>query len=1184
MNADERNGAGASSILAAVLLALLASPLALHAAQGRPFLLWTKADLAAIRKRIETQEWAKRKYQALPKGKERGAAGLPGLLRYAAMGDKATGEAEKKLLLSAIAGGRGKSDYVNPIRYDLLYDDLTPDERARVEKAFRTYVADGIASMAQRNYNRWNWLPNLAYPWYLTAHLMAASLRDEALARRIFASKHGLKWYFDEYLSDLGFYNEEFGKMFATPGAMLLWCRACERMGWDDMGYGYVGRRPPDSDEQPATMRGHIESLLRIGLPRVDLGTSRPHYPRLAMGDAMQSQLPAYGFQHALVPGYLTDGLAGRRGREWYHGLLPQRVWFEIAHAKWPDAGFGYFLAQMRAPDETHYYPTLHFGLDPIDPKAVKPPPAPSGVYPGRGLVVLRADEGGGYWEGPAPAVGMRLATPYAHHIQDCFALTGFYAFNRPIFLNRKHASNYSGVDPGYSNSARSHCTVIVDFAEPKTIGRCDVRHDFTPQVKFVAVRAKGIYDGVDQTRALFLTREYLLDVFHLESDRPRHYQWIMQTFGHLCPDRPELWTPSRDLVGSLFDLGRERSITTDNTWYVTAVQTSGGANRHFSGFGERWFDRRVGVKTLMVGEEGTTAYHAWSPVVQQANGQWRGRDRFCYGEDEPAAGAIVVSRRKAKTSFVALHEPFPGNWHIGGPLLVAQDANGMVVKAWDVRLSSDQDLFLDYLMVQLHGKRNKPITLGEKGTVFTFAGHAYVRTTRHGVEAVGDLRGMVIPLYGPVPDKLRLNGELVKTRVVRGNLVYGTGFPESSIPDRPPGYLQTQQGAISVKWKPATGLCLPAGGSGKALLHLHHTGMCETPVRLELLGSGGLTVRPDTISWGDFRPGGEKRVEVEVNARAAAKNSLCQVDLRLVDPRGWGRHAELRNLQPEALLVANGVCVERSQFWPADFAETIYSPRYVAKVYYMDSTAAQLLLDPAGYRRSDASGSTYPMLVRHGTDDRGRKRWIAQRFPKFPYFISRIVPGPGGSPALAYEGGRHAHGTTGGLEHWFTEDWIVCRFRDARPGERIALDWLPRTRQSLDRTILGRRVEIAREKMPGKVMLAGRDGKVHDLGSPDDLRKGVKPPKGVEDIAAVLVRPHGYEYGSATFYPPDSRSEGGYVTQPGDKPTAFTYCKDDEFAGFVQKWLANPPTGVARKEETDAYNGAFMPHLEKPR
>ena len=269
----------------------------------------------------------------------------------------------------------------------------------------------------------------------------------------------------------------------------------------------------------------------------------------------------------------------------------------------------------MREPGQDRYIPTLYFGLDPIDAGKVSPPSAPSGVYNGRGLVMLRAEQGPSYWEGPWPAVGMRLATPYAHHIQDCFALTGFYAFNRPIFVNRQMSTNYSGVDPGYSNSPRSHSTAIVDFAPPRTIGEVPTRQHFGRFAQFAAARGKGIYRGVDQTRALVLTREYLLDAFRLASDRPRHYQWIIQTLGHPTPDEAGSFTPSRSLVGSLFDVGRERSRITDDTWAVTSVQTSGGAHPQFSGLGERWFQQRIGVRTTVLGEKGTNAFVARAPV-----------------------------------------------------------------------------------------------------------------------------------------------------------------------------------------------------------------------------------------------------------------------------------------------------------------------------------------------------------------------------------------------------------------------------------------------------------------------------------------------------------------------------------------------------------------------------------------
>ena len=73
---------------------------------------------------------------------------------------------------------------------------------------------------------------------------------------------------------------------------------------------------------------------------------------------------------------------------------MQTRMWFEWAHRLWPDAGFDWFLAKLRAPDEKVYIPTLYFGLDPIDPQDVTPPAIRSRVYSDRGFVMLRAKEG----------------------------------------------------------------------------------------------------------------------------------------------------------------------------------------------------------------------------------------------------------------------------------------------------------------------------------------------------------------------------------------------------------------------------------------------------------------------------------------------------------------------------------------------------------------------------------------------------------------------------------------------------------------------------------------------------------------------------------------------------------------------------------------------------------------------
>lgn len=1155
-----------------------------------PFILWTSQEAAAIRQTVQREPWAGQPYRALEGHRARGND-LAGLFRYAVMDEKAAGEAEKKLLLDSIRDGRVRGDYVTPLRYDCLYDLLGDGERQTVERALRAYVRGAMESIKGRRWNRFNWLPNLQYPWYLSAHLMAASLRDKALMREIFEAPFGLKWYLDEYLSDQGFYNEEFGKMYNTPDAILLWGRACRRLEMDEIGFGYRGR-------QGATIQGHIESVLRIGMPRVDLGTSRPHYPRLSIGDAKGSRgVPAYGFQHYLVAGYLEHRYAGRPYHKWGLG---EWSWFELAHAAWPDAGFDYFLAQRRPPDEELYRPSLLFGLDPIDPQKVSPPPARSGVYPGRGLVVLRAEEGPAYWESPAPAVGMRLAAPYAHHVQDCFCLTGFYAYNRPLYVNRKHATNYSGVDPGFSNSSRSHSTVVVDFEEPKTIGQVDLRHGFSEHFKFVAARGQGIYDDVDQTRALVLTRDYLLDVFQLKSDRPRHYQWIVQGLGHAYPGEPQRWTSSRDLVGYLFNLGGERSLHTDQDWAVTLLQSSGGAHRRFSGLGAKWFDERIGCRITMFGEPGTAAYVARSPVVSDTSGKWRGKDRFCFGEDEPAAAAVVATRRCPETTFVAIHEPFRGRHYLRYPRRVKTDDADIVAVSMVVFAPSKSDekpartTYRDYLMIDLGDDVGKSVTV-DAGTAkwapekWRFVGFAFARITDTKIDVTGDVSGMVY-FDSAEGRKLVLNGKPTPMRKVGSFLEYGD--LKAPPPDRgrwggvmippPPTELAT-------RWIPDGPLCLPTGGSATRTLRLWNQDHRPGQGAIYVKPSAGLRAEPAEIVLKDFAPGQQREITITVvgdganrlgHLRLMGDGSDCprERQQRLIDDKAPGVM-----VGPSVLPVAQGVCVRRGQVWPGDFAATIYSRRYIAKVYYMDSGATSLLLDPLGLRRSDSSGASYPQIVRFGTDDRGREGWRAENVPKFPYFVPVVIPNPGEKPAHVYEAGWHAHGSRSAMEHRFTEDWIVVRFLEAKPGERIALSWHPQSRKNgLAATIMGRDSLLAREKMPGKVIVATPSGKHHDAGDPDQWPRRANLPREVDQITAVFHRPHGYQYGSVMLYPEGARREKDYVTQPGDKPMGFTFATEEEFPTVLKRWRENPPPVGPSEEERDIYGAAFMPHLKR--
>jgi hypothetical protein len=783
-----------SSLFSMVLCVICGTMILSNSARAveRPFILWDKKDIASIRKKIESEAWARTAYEKLVNSPERSEQAFSNLFQHAIMGDKEAAERDKKELMRMVKSPipRGAAQYINVIRYDLLYDTLTGDERKEIEEAFGIYIDNQIFKRAildpnifndsrnfsrydARTYTRTNWLPNIIWPW-----------KDEELIRKVWAAYGSWKWYFDEYLCDIGFYSEEFGKMGSTPGAMLLYCRALERLGLDELGYGYKGKGG-------ATMRGHIESLIHLGYPRVDVGSERYHYPMLTIGDLRQSgssqswNLPSPAFQYSIVMGYTPDGMGGNvrwkahgawggviRGNhaQWdgYSGFTPKMqipYWFEIGHALWPETGFDYFLAQMRKPNEDKYYPSLFFGLDPIDPEKVKAPPAPSAVWPERGLVMLRVDESPAYWESASPAIAMRLATNYAHNVIDCFSLSGFYAFNRPIYLNRQVTPDYA---EDWSRSIQSHCGVTVDGEEPKFTSETMIRQAFTKPVKFVASRSGSVFEGVDLTRSLMLTNEYCLDVTRLESTKEHSYYWLIHALGQIQPEAQKDWKLSA-YPKVLRPLKKVRACNVGNRpWSVTALQSCALDEPSKAKLPRQWYERKIGVRLQMLGGDDTTAYTAETPLVVSRFRDEKGQQRDEEMPSEVGGVTIAAERKGPSTTFVALHEAFEGGKsNIYEFRTIKQTDEGVavsVVGKYDTGID-------DRLMLRVGNEHEQPITLSDGRDSFTFADWAYLRISEDKVEVWGDMRILRIAVYGQ--PKLLVNGKEEKALFMRGYLYY---------------------------------------------------------------------------------------------------------------------------------------------------------------------------------------------------------------------------------------------------------------------------------------------------------------------------------------------------------------------------------------------------------------------------
>lgn len=1089
-------------------------------AAEHPFILWTRDEAASIRKTIETQSWASNAYERLCAERDAGQP-VRNLFKYAVFGDARARDAEKQYLLSFIGApvdGRGWScNYMHALRYDTLYHEIQPEDRAKIEATFKTHVAYQIEN-GNRNRGRWNWLPNMQWPRAQGMHLMAVALGDTNLVEAVAASPGGWRYYLDDYISDGQFYNEEFGKYYSVVGEMFLWCRGCERLGLGRLGYGYTGK-------SGATLRRYIRSLQTIAYPRVDLGSERPAYPRVSMGDARGA-----GLQQTLVPGHYPDGsggtlawsssnMNGRDHRDQIIGKMRERMWFELAHVLWPEDGWDYFLAASRLPGDERYVPTLFWGCPPIDPAGTRPPPAPSGAYPERGFALLRAEEGPLYWESPAPAIALQFAQPYAHGVADSFAILGFSAFNRLLYVNRQVSAGYAGTDPGWSNGARSHSTVIVDGREPRRCGPSEIRKLFKPAVKFAAVRSGSVYDGVDQTRTIALTRHYALDVFALSSASPRSYLWLVQGTGRVCPDNPEEWAPTRLMTGLLYDVRDVISFAAESRpWALTIMQPPSTRLRGSAEPGEpRRVEQRIGVRIHMAGSPGTVANYGLGPM--RPGDLYRLND----GAEIPGEPVVAVHRQAAETAFAALHEPFDRVPRVRSFRLIAR-TNDAILAA----IEGDGGIN-DRIALRWGSRADEPLTLADSTESVTFTGFAFISVKPDAVTAHGNVSAFRLAAEGPA--SVATDDGTRACRSTGGFLFYPEGNvavqPTSPAPRKAE---ERRPGPVSLRWDPPVA-ALPIVGTRTFSAFLQN--LTPDPLRggVRVAVADSVAADPSTFDLTGLAPGCSTTLTVRLTATDTNNTASGTITLSPVDGSTFTQ-------QPTPLPFSCGVTVEHREDWPRHFVKRITAPRYIVEYDYHNSVAAALMLDGDGRRRD----GEFPALWVAATNAQGRTAWRKESIGGYVSFNPQARR-DGVGPFLA-EMGQHPHGYASPLYYHFTEQWIYVGKRQGSAAELVAFE-------------CGSGAE--------------RRGKT-ELRAIDWDRNAIRGMTNGAPVCATFSAGE-EDIGLACFFPPETKWMEARAAQPANTAMAFTWCRWHEFASLVDSWISFKAPAVKPQQQGEVRN-----------
>ena len=643
-------------------------------------------------------------------------------------------------------------DISHMVAYDWVYKGLTPAERE--------IVADGILTSARfrmKCMDRWSQTPNLVLkPTYMVA---IAGLSTD--------NKELLDWGFHRKAwSTLGGYFPVLNLMLRDGGpwaeapiypiahkSLLLMCKMSKYQNLLD-GKDWFSHKSPNG----GSPKGLIDYFIDTAYP----------IERTGYGEG-QIRVATYG-----------DGATGANGDLFLvnpagPGL---NLHDELAEAYniSDDLRYAQFLKMV-----LDYKPNL-WDRRPL-PTQVKWPEAPSRVWPNYGLAMLRSDESPSYWTNKkAIAVFHVMSQGYGHDHRDKFNIMLYGAGH--LLYPDYNALQYENPAIGWTRNTVSHNTLLVDEKDTRDVWPSNICHEFSTEVKFLATSASGVFEGIDQTRVLFLTHEYLLDIFHASGKVPHVYDYLLHSFGRALPVAPNSYRPSTELVKRYWRVENQKTSETNNQWQMDFVidedtirrkedfdlqwlsekakEKTGKKQSQQIHFGPEWYAHKAAVRLTVAGEPNTLVG---------------------YGEGPHELAALIIRRKDLPdTDFVTVHEPFANSDQpqIHRITKLARSKNAMLVRVEGAH-------FTDYAAVAFGpGKNGQEHALASEEnpkTSFAFQNYGYLRISKDGkVIARGDWTGFRIP--GTV-HQLVVNGKSAKMMVSAGFLDYGKIPPLQDPPMR---------------------------------------------------------------------------------------------------------------------------------------------------------------------------------------------------------------------------------------------------------------------------------------------------------------------------------------------------------------------------------------------------------------
>lgn len=642
------------------------SPAAAGPQVRHPNLLLNPDEIKQIKDKIRAQRWAADLFERVKamaeemvtKGarNEREAA-----LCYVLTGDKKYADSVRHLLVQyakEYEAQRPKVDFkvqpewgsweprgMHAWAYDLTFDTFSPEERRHVEGWLRGNCRDVIEEE-----KLWTTTPNLVFERHYSVALVGYCLGGKELIEWGLNDpgvhgprKGGFYQVMDSMIVDGRFWGEAPIHAIAYDvHGMLALAEAALHYDGTDL-YHYVSKK------SGASIKSLLDGYLLLAYPLERTGIGGGSVRLATFGDGSTN----YSSHGELSDSYLINPVVGIKNP-------PLAGELEIAYKRYKDPGYAWLLGLNPKRDANIVYGRATWGYiglthGEVLPEKLVPPPAPGGVYPGQGFALLRADESPGYWTSGGLAAVVMMGKWISHGHSDDYSLI-LHGKGRLLYPDL----NVIQYEPSYLNWTHegiAHNTLLVDHQSPSH-GPFTTRQNLGEDVKYFGITGSA-YQGVRQTRAVLLTKQYMADFFHAadteEPTRAHLFDWVLHGLGRLYVGNPGTYRPTNALVPFYWWIDNERGRTTDATFQADWIQRSAGITPGLQALGKEWFQHEVGVRMTMLGSAGTEVHAGDGPFT---NGPPYHR---LDGNPEGSLPLLVVRREAPATLFAAIHEPYEG-------------------------------------------------------------------------------------------------------------------------------------------------------------------------------------------------------------------------------------------------------------------------------------------------------------------------------------------------------------------------------------------------------------------------------------------------------------------------------------------------------------------------------------------